>query len=206
MKKIGIIGIAIPLLFLISFSILFLEINPLMIEQAKGISIIALNVKGTIGKNWIAYVNYFSLGFLIVIFCLLLLLKTVNSSITLVGKIFLLISGLSWMLLGVIGLEIGDSKSAIYLVSSLLLNLGLGSLGFIFLSANSEEFKKIMKSKFVRWGVFLCGIFIIIFWIISLSSSDYQEVLRLLCWTLYFWGFGLLGIGLIYQKKEASEL
>jgi hypothetical protein len=202
-KSIGIIGLLIPFIFIISFTIFFTLINPTMFDPSNGIFLVGYYLPELEGLFWLRYFNYIGIGLLIIAFCFAILFKTDNSGTNKIGKILLLLSGLTWISFGV--LEISDSDfDPIFLVLRIIITLSFGSFGFLLLG---NDFNKISQSKIYKKILLTIGFLISFIGLFDfLMMSKTPNYFGYLNWLIYFIGFGIIGLGIIKGQRTTKYI
>ena len=193
----GYFGIAISLTFILSFSIIFIHLIPSFFK--KEIIILMYNSQGIPGRNFIKYIAYFFTGILIIFFNIALIKNTNNSSTNLIGKIFLLLSGLIYSSLGIIDKNEDILTNLNLFQYSAVLPFGI--LGLFFLCF---EFEKISKSKKTKKGLILITLYLItecfVNIIFIINNLTYNFIITKLSWLIYFLSFGYIGLCLLLKR------
>lgn len=206
-KTVGIIGLLIPVFFIVGFLVFFFKIFPNAIEYINQLTITSYNIKGIPGQNWIAYFVYQFVGFSIVVFCLGMILTTKNNIVDMITKILLLISGLSWMILGFYEhnpATMGDDIGLAINIMCTFFTLFFGLIAFI-LFAFGDDFSRKGEKNILKWLLLVIALFIIIESSFAMLMSDYPLVFSYSSWLAYFLGFAILGIGLIRKNHYYSN-
>ena len=190
-KLIGIIGLSIPFLFVIGFTIFFIFINPSMFNPSGGIFLVGYNLPELTGLYWVKYFNYLGIGLLTIVFSISILFITDNSGTNKIGKILLILSGFCWFSFGII--SISDSNlDAILLILRIIITLCLGSFGFLLLAS---DFNKITPGKTQKRLLFSVGLLIILSGVFDfIMMSHIPDYIGYLTWLIYFMGYGIIGI------------
>ena len=198
----GTFGILSLLSFLFGFAILYWYFETETLRATDYYFSIGFNIPGMKGLEWAQFFNYFFVGFLIIAFSISLLKNESNYGLNKTGKILILISGFTYSSFGFIEFsEFSDLRFAIYM-SQIILTLGLGAFGFIFLS---DDYLRIRNLKSVKYIILSIGILIIINGILEvLAQQIYPTFMGMFSWLLYFLGLGVLGVSLIIKPAHNS--
>lgn len=205
-KQFGLLGIAIPLLFLTGMIIYYTLFNISMFFGINEHPLMLYCLPKFEGAGWMSNFNHIFIGILMVAFIIFMLRKTDNSFSNTIGKSLLLISSLSWIAFGLIPFYTENEDKFIDIGMGLSVSvLGCAAIGFIALSA---EFEKISRSRLFKKILAICGILIIldtiantIFGLVFEVYSYFNGISKLV-WLVYFGGFGILGYAIATKPAE----
>lgn len=202
-KLTGILGFLSPILFIIGFGILYSVFNPKLFSTTGGFLVVGFNVKGMPGLEWSKYFNYFLVGITIIIFSIGLIKTTSNKGRNKIGKILILLSGITYMTLGFVEIENATDLIFWIYIFQIGITLSLGALGFIFLSDNYLE---IYNNKIIKYIILCLGVFIFLNGVFEVFAQNvYPKFMGILSWLLYFFGIGLIGLTLIKKTTQNNE-
>ena len=202
-KNLGTLGIIIFGAFLFGFGVFHFILNPEFYTQFDAISLTTYNVEQVKGVYWVRYFNYVTIGLSIVGFCVGLWELSKNSATNKVAIFMLGLSGLTWLSFGLFGLEDRSDFDIGFVMARMVICLALGAFGFMLLSA---EIVKITHSSKVQWPLFSLGVLIGINGAFSIFYPfDYPNALGYLSWVFYFFGFGIIGFGLLRSRPPLEK-
>ncbi|CAN0491848.1 unnamed protein product, partial [Phaeothamnion confervicola] len=145
-KTIGVLGILTTIFFAAGFIGLFI-INRQAYEEFNNFNICGFNLDGMPGENWIK-TSYIIVGLLNTIILIGLFRLSDNKSIIVVGKILLLISGVTWTTLGLINYDLNSDFGNHLLAQRTIAILTAGIFGLIIIGA---EIEKITSDNFLKY-------------------------------------------------------
>lgn len=198
-KTLATAGILTALFYVIGFVVLFI-LNPQAYEELNNLSLAAYNIVG-MDYRWYSVVAYLIVGILNLIFCSLLFLMANNKSLAIVGKIFLLISGLLWFSFGVYPYNpMTDNMSNHILVIRVLALLVTSFSGLLFFGG---EFETISKDKFLKWYTLSSGLVILLLSLLRIFIYNDETWIRAnISITIYFVWFGVFGLRTLSYFKR----
>ncbi len=192
-------GILITMIFILGFIVLFI-VNPQTYEELNNISLTGYNIVGMNFRLWVAIVIYSLVGFLNILFTLLLFLQTIHKLISLIGKILILLCGIMWLSLGVFPYDPNTEFGNDLLIIRLVLIILTSSIGLLFIGS---EFDLILKNKFTKWYTVLCGALILILSFMSVFIFNDSTWIRTnLSFVIYFTWFGVIGVETLRTLKS----
>jgi hypothetical protein len=201
MKITAIIGILVPVVFILGLIVLF-NVNPKTYEELNNLSLAAYNIAQMDFHLWAAVVIYFLVGVLNVIFCVVLFFKTPNRSILLVGKILLLLAGLAWLSLGILSYDPTADISFHLLMIRVITVILTSSIGMIFIGS---EIDYLSKSIFFKWYTLSSGFSILVLSFLSaFVYNDTTWIRTNISFVIYFAWFGVFGILTLVRTKAST--
>lgn len=199
-KPFGIIGLAIPTLFLIGMIVFYSVFNPESLVRINTDPFILYTMPEIPGSIWMAFFNQVFIGLLMLAFTIFLLRKTDNSLPNLIGKILLLTSSTAWIGNGLMSAYINDRDT--FLKAAMVLTFFVvvcGSAGFIIISS---EFERIIKRPRYKKMLLACGVLVLAEATIHfVLLGEYPKIISKIAWLIYFVGFGIIGHG-IFTKRS----
>ena len=195
----GILGVLIPIFFLIGFYLFIFEYNPDRFNLSDGEFLVGFVLEGMPGYELAKFFNYIFIGFTIICFSISLLKNTSNEGQNRMGKILLLISGLIYFSFGLTDITDNSDATAILFLGRIVLTLLLGALGFILIS---DEYFQISDNKIFKWLIFSLGILILLNGLLQvIAMSVYPSYMGLVNWVIYFGGIGIIGVSLWVPQR-----
>lgn len=200
-KTLAIIGVLIPLIFVLGFMVLFI-VNPKTYEELNNVSLATYNIEQMDFRLWAAILIYFFVGLLNIAFCVALFLYTPNRSVVLIGKILLLVAGLAWFSLGVFPYDPTSDISFHLLMTRVVLVILTSSLGLLFIGG---ELEAIVKSKFLKTYTLSSGLLIMLLGFLSaFVYNDTTWIRTNTSFLIYFLWFGVIGALFLFERKVDS--
>ncbi|HNP33654.1 MAG TPA: hypothetical protein PKN96_10205 [Flavobacterium sp.] len=203
-KQFGLIGMSIPVLFLTGMVIYYTLFNIKGFFRINQDPILFYTLPQLQGSGWMANFNHVFIGFLMILFIILLIRMTNNSFPNRTGKYLLLISSIGWMINGLLHFYATDKNELIEILLILhIMILGCGAMGYITLSS---EFEYINKNTRLKKLILFCGVLIILEGLINLIFDiilgKYPNIISKIIWLIYFSGFGIIGYAVVTKPFE----
>lgn len=189
-KVISVIGILIPILFLISFGLLF-NTHSVSYEAIDEVSLFCFNIE-ELDNIWIRVFNYFLIGFLIIIFSLGLIKINSKSFSNNLGLVFLAFTGIIWCSFSffTISIEDVDMDNSFFLI---LLFLLFTCISFLMLSG---DILLIINNKVLKKVLLIFAVLIFTESILEFVVDDYPIMAPNLSALFYISVFPILGYNL----------
>jgi hypothetical protein len=142
----SLIGILTGVFFIGGFATLFV-LNPQTYEELNNLSLASYNIPGMNAKS-MAVAVYGMTGLLNIIFCIGLLQDKSSSSVSLIGKILFIGSGLIWLSFGLIDYDPTTAIANHLLLIRIIMMIAACLVGFILLGI---EYDRIAQDRFLKW-------------------------------------------------------
>ncbi len=199
---VGIVGLSITIFFILGFASLFIY-NPQTIEEVNNVTTIAsFNITGMNGRWLAAYIIYLMIGLLNLTFVFGLFRMSKNDTPIIIGKILILIAGLTWTSFGIIPWDPYSDTDIHTVIIRVIAMMIVIPVGLIFIAI---EFKKMIKDKFLKYYTLTTGLTILIMGILSLFVFNDQTFIRTnISLVIYFLWFGVFGLRLL-QIRNGQE-
>lgn len=199
----AIIGLLITLIYITGFAVLF-SLNPQTYDELNNLCIAAYNMVDMDARLWAAIIIYLLVGILNIIFCISIFLNSSNRSLSVVGKILILISGVIWLSFGILPYDPMTDIGNHLLGIRVILIIAISFLGLLFLGA---EFEVIFKDHFLKWYTIASGLLILVLSLLSMFVFNDETWVRTnLSLTIYFAWFGIFGLRVLHQSENKSPL
>ncbi len=196
----SLIGVLTGVFFIVGFAILFI-LNPLAYEELNNLSLASYNILGMNARVWVTSV-YVITGLLNIVFCVGLLKDKKSNSAGLIGKILLIVSGVTWLSFGLMDYNpITDIANHILLIR-LIIMITANFIGLLLLSV---EYDRIVKDKFLKWFTLSSAALILFISILSIFFyNDDTWVRTNVSLTIYFVWFAVFGARTL--RKESTSI
>lgn len=202
-KLIGTLGILTTTIFALGFIGLFI-IHPQTFLEINNIGLTFFNLDGMEGETWIK-ISYIIVGLLNIFFAIGLFKISDNKSALVIGKIFLLLTGLIWVTFGLINYRTDTDFESHLMATRAIATLITSMLSLLLLGG---ELEKVIKDKFLKYYTISSGVLIMLISILSLSvfMLDESWIRSNISWTIYFLWFGVFGIRLLQKASGQQKL
>ncbi|NBW34918.1 MAG: hypothetical protein EBR30_07850 [Cytophagia bacterium] len=192
------VGILTGVFFIIGFAILFV-LNPQTYEELNNLSLASYNILGMHARLWAAVV-YGITGLLNIIFCVGLLKDKSNSSAGLIGKILLIVSGVTWLSFGLMDYNPTTDIADHILLIRLIVIITASFVGLLLLGI---EYDRIVRDKFLKWFTLSSAGLISLISILSIFVYNDDTWIRTnVSLTTYFVWFTVFGLRTL--RKEST--
>ncbi len=195
----SLIGVLTGVFFIVGFAILFV-LNPQTYEELNNLSLASYNILGMNARLWAAVV-YGITGLLNIIFCVGLLKDKPNSSAGLIGKILLIVSGVTWLSFGLIDYNPTTDIANHILLIRLIVMIAASFIGLLLLGV---EYNRISHDKFLKWFTLSSAALISLISLLSIFVyNDDTWVRTNVSLTTYFVWFTVFGLRTL--RKESTS-
>ena len=198
-KVLSVVGILIPIIFVLSFGYLF-GTNLVYLEVIDEVPIFCYNIKELVGSIWIRIFNYFLIGLLIIIFSLGLMKLNSKSFSNNLALLFLSCTGFIWCSFSFFSVSINDEDQLGYAFNAIYVFLLLAFLSFLTLSSDVIIF---IKNKSIKIVLLVISMLIFLETILASVIPDYPFMIPNLTILFYVSIFPILGYNL--NKEIDSE-
>ncbi|MBL86771.1 MAG: hypothetical protein CMO82_08965 [Winogradskyella sp.] len=196
-KTLAIIGILIPILFVISFGLLFSS-NSVYYEVIDELPLFCFNILELQGSIWVRIFNYFFIGVLIIVFSFGLMVLNSKSFSNNLSLLLLASTGLIWCSFSFFSISIEDEDPLDYAYIVIFIFILFAFLAFLLLSG---DILLMIKNRNVKRALVITSILILTESIISFFVSDYPFMIPNLSILFYISVFPILGYNLIKEDN-----
>lgn len=201
LRFIGLIGILTGIFFFGGLTMLFI-LNPQTYEELNNLSLASYNITGMSCQLWAAIVLYGMTGLLNIAFCVGILKGDKQLSAGLVGKILLLVCGLTWISFGVFPYNF-EEQLANHLLMIRLIVLIIGCVTSFFLLAN--DYRIVSQDKLLKWLTISCATLILLLGTLStFVYNDNTWVRTNISLVIYFSWFVAFGLR-VYSRAITNK-
>lgn len=178
----------IPIVFVTSLAV-FYAVNPRIFSFIEFGSFFAYNLEGTSHQYIISYINYLTVGTLIVLFGIGLILLLPKSLTNNLGAIVLIIIGLLWVSLAFFPQTATNDFSGYLLIVALL----IASLSCIVQLSLCNDIHKLVESKLIKTSLWLAGILVIIEFLFCIFIPDFPIGIPVFSVLFFITNIGIIG-------------
>ena len=199
MRQLKITGTLVTLTYLVTFGMLTI-VDEKVIEEMKDISVTAYNFEGMPYRQLINIFGYVIPGGLIGLFSYRLQKYFKSGTAGKIGAIILLVSGLSWLTLGIYGLIPNNELTGFIHLTKVTVSFIGAILGLILLSSDVNIVTTQKSIKIITLGTGL----LMLAEIVYTFSTSYSGIVANISWTIYFLWFIIFSWTIKEEKELAS--